>query len=78
MQLYTVKSVIRRLELIINLLARKTLPLLAATIASYSLFSSADDTEVYFSDINKQPKPNVIFLLDTSGSMIGTINGYGA
>ncbi len=78
MQLYTVKSVIRRLELIINLLARKTLPLLAATIAGYSLFSYADDTEVYFSDINKQPKPNVIFLLDTSGSMIGTINGYGA
>lgn len=69
MQLYTVKSVIRRLELIINLIARKTLPLLAATIAGYSLFSYADDTEVYFSDINRQPKPNVIFLLDTSGSM---------
>lgn len=57
-----------------NLTVRKAISLVITLMAVYVLDSHADDTEIYFSDLNRMPKPNVIFLLDTSGSMNFTLN----
>lgn len=49
---------------------------LAATLMAFSAVSYADDTEIYFAQANvdnqeNKPAANVLFLLDTSGSMSG-------
>jgi type IV pilus assembly protein PilY1 len=37
-----------------------------------------DDTEIFFGDIDSaQARPNVLFIIDTSGSMSGTVTGTG-
>lgn len=50
---------------------KKTINLIALSslLTSYSYFCSADDGEIFFNDKLAPAKPNVIFLLDVSGSM---------
>ncbi|WP_185267799.1 PilC/PilY family type IV pilus protein [Halopseudomonas xiamenensis] len=50
--------------------------LLTTTLLSFSAVSYADDTEIYFAQVNvgnteNKPVANVLFLLDSSGSMSG-------
>src|SRR5699024_6827530 len=51
-----------------------------AGLMGYSLYSYSDDSEVFFSDVSNAPNPNVLLLLDNSGSMnlpmmkINTVN----
>lgn len=54
-----------------NFLSNKVLFFVVVSLLSYSSLIFADDTEVYFAD-NKAIKPNVLFLLDVSGSMSST------
>ena len=49
---------------------------LAASIASIiSTTSMADDIDIYTSSITGKPKPNILFVLDYSGSMRWDVNG---
>lgn len=51
-----------------NFLSNRVLSFFVISLLGYSPLTLADDTEVYFAD-NTSIKPNVLFLLDVSGSM---------
>jgi type IV pilus assembly protein PilY1 len=53
----------------------------AVLLASLVLVLSpvwADDTEIFFADVNEgQISPNILFIVDTSGSMNNEVSGTG-
>lgn len=58
-----------------NLLKSRIVSCSAAVFSMLPLFSYADDTEIY-TGIAERDAPNVIFIMDTSGSMGWANNGY--
>ena len=60
-------------------LRRILLGLLIGAYAGLPMAASADDTEIYLGSesLSEGVRPNVLFILDTSGSMSSTVSGTG-
>ena len=61
----------------LQILSRARLLSAGLLAAALSLSVSADDTEIFFSDAAGSVNPNVMFVVDVSGSMDETVTGSG-